>query len=69
MSSNVALYYPYIHFRNWAWIKVAALYWPRVARIVLPVIGPTTYDQAILLKAAASRISSCSARCPPELDK
>ncbi|MBM2621947.1 hypothetical protein JIG36_41245 [Actinoplanes sp. LDG1-06] len=28
------LYYPYIHFKNDTWTKLAALYWPRMARIV-----------------------------------
>lgn len=31
---NVALYYPYIHFRSDSWLKAAALYWPRISRIV-----------------------------------
>jgi hypothetical protein len=28
------LYFPYIHFRDDDWVKVAALYWPKMARIV-----------------------------------
>jgi hypothetical protein len=28
------LYYPYFHVRDERWIKVAALYWPRIVRIV-----------------------------------
>ena len=28
------LYYPYFHIRNESWIKVAALYWPKIIRIV-----------------------------------
>jgi hypothetical protein len=31
---RMAVYYPYIHFRDERWLKVAALYWPRMARIV-----------------------------------
>ena len=31
---QMAVYYPYIHFRNPRWLKVAALYWPRMVRIV-----------------------------------
>jgi hypothetical protein len=27
------LYYPYVHFRNDDWLKVAALYWPSMARL------------------------------------
>lgn len=34
------LYFPYIHFRDDNWVKVAALYWPKMARIV-PVGYPT----------------------------
>jgi hypothetical protein len=29
-----ALYFPYMRFRNDAWVKAAALYWPSIARIV-----------------------------------
>lgn len=31
---NVALYYPYIHFRSETWLKMTALYWPRIGRMV-----------------------------------
>jgi hypothetical protein len=31
-----ALYYPYIHVRNDDWLKYAALYWPKMARIRPP---------------------------------
>lgn len=31
---DIALYYPYIHVRDDAWLKAAALYWPKIARIV-----------------------------------
>lgn len=34
MPSNVGLYYPYIHFRDEAWLKLAALYWDGMGRIV-----------------------------------
>jgi hypothetical protein len=30
----IGLYYPYIHIRNDAWLKMALLYWDRIARIV-----------------------------------
>jgi hypothetical protein len=33
---QMAVYYPYIHFRDPSWLKVAALYWPRMVRIVHP---------------------------------
>jgi Family of unknown function (DUF6236) len=32
--SRLGLYFPYIHFRDDNWVKVAALYWPKMARIV-----------------------------------
>lgn len=32
--NQTGLYYPYIHFRNEDWLKVSALYWNKVARIV-----------------------------------
>src|SRR5919108_2142094 len=36
MGTTVGLYYPFIHFRDEEWLKVAALYWPRMCRIVPP---------------------------------
>jgi len=30
---DIALYYPHIHVRDDAWLKAAALYWPRIARL------------------------------------
>jgi uncharacterized protein DUF6236 len=33
---KMAVYYPYIHIRDERWLKVAALYWPRIIRIVSP---------------------------------
>ncbi|MEV4757821.1 DUF6236 family protein [Micromonospora sp. NPDC049559] len=33
---RMAVYYPYIHFRDARWLKVAALYWPHMVRIVHP---------------------------------
>lgn len=32
--ARMGLYYPYVHFRYKNWLKVAALYWPKIARIV-----------------------------------
>ena len=32
--SDVGLYYPFIHFMDEEWLKLAALYWPRMGRIV-----------------------------------
>jgi hypothetical protein len=34
MTTYQALYYPFIHFRDDRWVKLAALYWDRVGRIV-----------------------------------
>ena len=34
MQLPFALYYPYIHFPDAAWLKTAILFWDRVARIV-----------------------------------
>lgn len=34
MSSEIALYYPYIHFQDDTWVKKAALYWDKISRIV-----------------------------------
>jgi hypothetical protein len=33
---KMSVYYPYIHIRDERWLKVAALYWPRMVRIVSP---------------------------------
>lgn len=37
--SYSALYYPFIHFKDDAWLKMASLYWDRMGRIV-----PSTYQ-------------------------
>jgi hypothetical protein len=44
------LYYPYVHFREERWLKMAALYWPRLARIVPP--GFTVHDSEIVRRLA-----------------
>jgi hypothetical protein len=31
-----AVYYPYIHIRDGRWLKIAALYWPHLVRVVGP---------------------------------
>lgn len=33
---RLGLYYPFIQFRNESWLKLAALYWDRIGRIVPP---------------------------------
>ena len=34
MVNQPGLYYPYIHFRDDNWLKLSALYWPAMARMV-----------------------------------
>jgi hypothetical protein len=34
METYIGLYYPFIHFKDDAWIKLAALYWDKMGRIV-----------------------------------
>lgn len=34
MTSSIGLYYPYIHFRDENWVKLSALYWDEMHRIV-----------------------------------
>jgi len=34
MTENSGLYYPFINFRNESWLKLTALYWDRMGRIV-----------------------------------
>lgn len=52
MMKRVGLYYPYIHIRDEEWIKTAALYWPRLARIVS---DDYPLDQCRLVKVWAPR--------------
>lgn len=40
MPAHIGLYYPFINFRSDAWLKTAALYWDKIARIV-PTAYPT----------------------------
>lgn len=42
METYSALYYPFIHFKDDRWVKLAALYWDRLGRIVPQ--GYTTED-------------------------
>jgi hypothetical protein len=42
MTSYIGLYYPFIHFKDEAWLKLAALYWDKMARIVPQ--GLTVHD-------------------------
>ncbi|MFG2061625.1 DUF6236 family protein [Micromonospora sp. NPDC048871] len=34
MGARIGLYYPFIHFRDEAWLKLTSLYWDRMGRIV-----------------------------------
>ena len=34
--ATIGLYHPFIHFKNDDWLKLSALYWGRMARIVPP---------------------------------
>ena len=34
MANFIGLYYPFIHFKDEAWLKAITLYWDRVKRIV-----------------------------------
>jgi len=40
MLSNIGLYYPFNKFRDDAWVKLAALYWDKLGRIVPPGYMP-----------------------------
>lgn len=47
---RIGLYYPYIHFRDEEWLKAAALYWPRMARVVPAGYTPADAGVALALK-------------------
>src|SRR3712207_3136444 len=49
--NHIALYYPFIHIKDDDWLKVAALYWDRVGRIV--PAGFKTHDSHVAAKLAA----------------
>jgi hypothetical protein len=51
--TQLAIYYPYIHFRDPRWLKAAALYWPRMVRIVHPDY-PTRNSRWVLSRTAAA---------------
>jgi len=54
MSTYQALYYPFIHFKDDSWVKLAALYWDNLGRIV-----PSDYttDDSETVKALGSFIT------------
>lgn len=43
------MYYPYVHVRDERWLKVAALYWPKIVRIVPGDYHPRDSDTARVL--------------------
>jgi len=45
MVSYVGLYYPFIHFRNEGWLKLTALYWDSLRRIVPTGAGVHDTDE------------------------
>jgi hypothetical protein len=46
--ATLGLYYPFIQFRNESWLKLAALYWDRIGRIVPP--GYELHDSDTVLR-------------------
>ena len=54
MTTYQALYYPYIHFKDDAWLKLTALYWDKLGRIV-----PSGYstDDSPTVKALGSFVT------------
>jgi Family of unknown function (DUF6236) len=71
---EMGLYYPYVHFRDERWLKLAALYWPRMARIATP--GYPTHDSELVRRLSGelgfvvnvSPVSACSAVAAPFTD-
>ncbi|MEW2386761.1 DUF6236 family protein [Streptomyces venezuelae] len=47
---RIGLYFPYFHFRDEEWMKAAALYWPRMARVVPAGFTPGDSGVARALK-------------------
>ena len=50
INPHIGLYYPYIHFRDDVWVKLAALYWDKMARIVPR--GYMTHDSDVVRQLA-----------------
>jgi hypothetical protein len=46
MAHPMGLYYPFIHFKDDHWLKLVALYWPKLARIV-PSDYPTEDQETV----------------------
>jgi hypothetical protein len=60
MDHRTALYYPFIHFPDDEWVKLAALYWNRIARIVPP--GYTTHDSPVVKAFGDSFVHNLKAK-------
>lgn len=58
-----ALYYPFIHFKDDSWLKLSALYWDRMARIV-----PKSYRQRGDGEHVLERDSETTRRLADEAD-
>src|SRR5579859_2162613 len=54
MSDHIGLYYPHFSFPNDAWIKLAALYWDKLGRILPPDYTPPDSDTVQQLKGELS---------------
>jgi hypothetical protein len=50
MVHPIGLYYPFIHFKDERWLKLVALYWPKLARIVPS--GYPTHDSDTVKRLA-----------------
>ncbi|MFF3699218.1 DUF6236 family protein [Streptomyces sp. NPDC002221] len=59
---RIGLYYPYIHFRSEEWLKVAALYWPRMARVVPDRFVPADAGVSLALKDGLDFVVDVSPR-------
>lgn len=59
---RIGLYYPYIHFRSEEWLKAAALYWPRMARVVPDRFVPADAGVALALKDGLDFVVDVSPR-------
>jgi hypothetical protein len=55
MESYQALYYPYVHFKDDAWVKLSALYWDKLKRIV-PEDYPT--DDSVTVRGLGTFIET-----------
>jgi hypothetical protein len=62
---EIALYYPHVHPRNEAWIKQAALFWPRIQRIV-PDNYPV-FDTEALTRLSAEGVLTSRAPDDPTM--